>query len=91
MVGEAFKGVAAVAILPMIFIGLISIFFFVIWILMLVHAIKHPIKDKPLWIIVLLVGQGIGAIIYYFVVKRHYVAAPIAASVPPAPTPPPAV
>ncbi|MDP3901429.1 MAG: PLDc N-terminal domain-containing protein [bacterium] len=54
-------------ILPM---GIIALAVFVFWAWMLVHAIIKPIANKPLWIIVLLIGNLIGAIAYYFAVKR---------------------
>lgn len=58
-------------------IGLLSLVF---WILMLVHAIKNEIPDKNMWLIILLVsfvvGLGlIGALVYYFAVKRKFTAA----------------
>jgi hypothetical protein len=37
---------------------------------MLVDAIKKPIQHKPLWIIILLLFGIVGAIVYYFAVKR---------------------
>ena len=43
----------------------------VFWIMMLVHAAKNDIKDKALWIIIILFGHIVGAIIYYFVVKKN--------------------
>lgn len=46
----------------------------VFWIVMLVHAIRHDIKDKPLWIILLLLTGWLGGIIYYFVIRRNFVA-----------------
>ncbi len=46
----------------------------VLWIVMLVHAIRHDIKDKALWIILILLTGWLGAIIYYFVVKRNFMA-----------------
>ncbi len=91
--GDAVKGFAAVAfIIPLIF-AVVGILLFIFWIMMLVHAAKHPIENKPLWIIIILLGNGVGAIIYYFVVKRHFVSMPI--TVAPQPpsgpvTPPPA-
>ena len=48
-------------------IGIVAFFF---WFMMLVHAIKNPIEHKPIWILVLLLTGLIGAIIYYFAVKR---------------------
>ncbi len=88
--GNAVKGFAAFAfIIPAIF-GIVGLALFVFWIMMLVHVAKHPIKDKALWVIVLLVGNGVGAIVYYFAVKRHYDAMQVApGNVPPtAPIPP---
>lgn len=48
--------------------GLILLAF---WIWMLVHAIKHDIDYKPVWILVLWFLNIFGAIIYYFAVKRN--------------------
>ncbi|MEK7583394.1 MAG: PLD nuclease N-terminal domain-containing protein [Patescibacteria group bacterium] len=45
----------------------------VFWIVMLVHAIRHDIKDKALWIIIMILTGWLGAIVYYFVVKRNFV------------------
>ncbi|MBX4200436.1 PLD nuclease N-terminal domain-containing protein [Candidatus Parcubacteria bacterium] len=50
---------------------LISLLTTVFWIMMLVHAIKHPIEHKPLWILVMIFAGVLGAIIYYFAVKRQ--------------------
>ena len=57
-------------------VGLVIVFFlvgvlaFVFWLLMVVDAIKRDIEHKPVWILVLLLTGIIGAIIYYFAVKR---------------------
>ena len=45
---------------------------FVFWILMLVHAATKPIENKAMWIILMIFTQIIGALIYYFVVKRKF-------------------
>ena len=50
-------------------IGLLAIAF---WIWMLVHAASSDIIDKPLWLLVIWFMNIIGAIIYFFVVKREY-------------------
>jgi len=39
---------------------------------MLIHAVSKPIENKALWIIILVFTGVIGAIIYYFVVKRKF-------------------
>lgn len=44
----------------------------VFWIVMLVHAISKPIESKALWILILLLTGIIGAIVYYFAIKRDF-------------------
>lgn len=73
-------------------IGLVLVFLvlgiaaFIFWIVMLVHAIKNQIENKPTWIIVLLLFGIIGAIIYYFSVKRKFGKIPLpVAPLPPSP------
>lgn len=49
------------------------IFSMILWIWMLVDAVKRNFpseNDKVIWIIVIVLAGIIGAIIYYFVVKR---------------------
>jgi len=43
----------------------------VFWIMMLIHAATHDIKDKAMWIVLMVFTGIIGALIYYFVVKRE--------------------
>lgn len=45
----------------------------VFWIMMIVHAAQHDVENKPMWIILMVFTGIIGALIYYFVVKRHYI------------------
>ncbi len=54
-----------------VFVIVVAILALILWIWMLVHAIRHPIHDKALWIIIILLFGIIGAIVYYFAVKRH--------------------
>ncbi len=53
---------------------IVGIFLFVFWILMLIDTFKRTNwkqeSDKTLWIILVIVLGYIGAIIYYFAVKR---------------------
>ena len=44
----------------------------VFWLMMLIHAATHPIENRALWIIVIVVFSFLGAIVYYFAVKRPY-------------------
>lgn len=45
---------------------------FILWILMIIHAATKNIENKAIWIIVLCLTQILGAVIYYFVVKRPF-------------------
>ncbi len=44
----------------------------VFWILMIVHAVKNPIESKALWILIMLLTGILGAIVYYFAIKRPF-------------------
>ena len=61
-------------ILLMIVLMLIPIAFLVFWIWMIVDVIKRENfegeNDKILWIIVVLLAGIIGAVVYYFIIKR---------------------
>lgn len=66
------------AILGSVIMGLIfaavSILAFIFWIKMLIDVIKRNFKktdEKIIWIIVVIFAGIIGALIYYFVVKKH--------------------
>jgi len=51
----------------------LSIFLFVFWILMIIDVAQRKFKnenDKIVWILIVALLQGIGAIIYYFAIKR---------------------
>jgi hypothetical protein len=60
-------------IFMMLFLLALSIISFVFWILMLIDSIKRNFKksdEKMIWVIVIVLTGIIGALIYYFVVKR---------------------
>lgn len=50
-------------------VGILALIF---WIMMLVHAIKYPVENKVLWIILMVIAGVLGSIIYYFAVKKNY-------------------
>ena len=59
-------------ILVLLIIGLV-IFLFIFWILMIVDAATRKFKsdtDKVVWILIIVFLHIIGALIYYFVIKR---------------------
>ena len=71
MAGE---GLIAAIVLGTFFITfVVGIFFFVFWILMLVDVIQRKFKkdnDKIIWILIIVFTNWVGAIIYYFVVRK---------------------
>ncbi len=78
-VGTAFSAVFSVLccgayIIPI----LIGIVVLILWVVMLIKVIqredssfKNP-NDRLLWILIILLGSWIGAIVYYFVEERPY-------------------
>ncbi len=67
---ESFKWFAEIGIGLVAVFFIVGILFFILWLLMLIHAIKNPIEHKPVWVLVLLLTGILGAIVYYFAVKR---------------------
>jgi len=83
-------GIGVVFLIGLIFFGL-GIFCFVFWLLMLIHAASKPINDKVVWVVVIALTGIVGALIYYFVVKREFDRLHPTASAPTTPTTPPVV
>lgn len=74
---EISGGAAAVTIIfSILILGGIIVFsigglFF--WIISLIHIISHEdVKDRVIWLVVILVLGGLGGVVYYFAVKRPY-------------------
>jgi hypothetical protein len=44
----------------------------IFWIMMIVHAVKYDIENKAMWLILMVFMGPIGALVYYFVVKRKF-------------------
>ena len=73
MMGSVFSLFWIFMILMWLVIMVIGIGGFILWIWMLVDAAKRNFPksdDKVLWILVIVLAGIIGAIIYYFMVKR---------------------
>jgi hypothetical protein len=85
--GKNMKGFLGFGIGVVAFLFVLGILCAIFWVWMLVHAVASDIKDKPLWIILILFTGLIGAVVYYFAVKRHYVKAPAAPTQTSTPTP----
>lgn len=77
MAGEAIGGaIAGFVIVFMIFwimLVILGILGFIFWIFMIVDIAKRrfkPENDKVMWILIVIFTGIIGALIYYFMVKR---------------------
>lgn len=76
--GTATAGIAGVWICFVVVAWLAGLFFFVMWIIALVDCIKRENEEFPsagdntkvLWILIIVLAGGIGAIIYYFLVMK---------------------
>ncbi|MFC1747829.1 PLDc N-terminal domain-containing protein [Pseudomonadota bacterium] len=71
-VGEALGGVLGAGLGFIVVVLILSIVGFIIWLMMIIHAASKPIENKAMWIIIMILIGPIGAIIYYFVVKRNF-------------------
>lgn len=73
---EAWRGMMPAFVAGFIGLGIvfstIGILLIAFWIWMLVHAATSDIKHKPLWLLVIWFMHIIGAIVYFFVIKRRY-------------------
>jgi hypothetical protein len=56
----------------LLFIFVLAILAIIFWIMMLVHAASKPIENKAMWIIIIVIFGIIGALVYYFAVKRKF-------------------
>jgi len=54
----------------MIGMPILGILFFIFWLVMLIDAIKNQKENKLMWILLIVLLNVLGAIIYYFVEKR---------------------
>lgn len=65
-------GIGAVFMAIWLLFLIITIVGGIFWLLMLIHASSHEIENKPLWIIILVFTNFLGALVYYFTVKRPF-------------------
>ncbi len=70
--GKQIGGFIGLGIAFFVIVIVVSVLFTIFWVWMLVHAASHHIENKAMWIILIVFTHVIGALIYYFIVKRHY-------------------
>ncbi len=69
----AMAGLLVGGVVFMLFIVALSIASIVFWIIMLVDCVQRNFKksdERIIWILVIVLAGAIGALVYYFVVKR---------------------
>ncbi|MCL5018701.1 MAG: PLDc N-terminal domain-containing protein [Candidatus Pacearchaeota archaeon] len=65
-------GFGILSVIGLILSAIVSIFFFVFWIFMIVDCVKRKFKndtERIVWLLVVIFAGIVGALIYYFVVK----------------------
>lgn len=75
----AAAGFGVFFLILLLIIGGLILVSFVFWLIMLIHAAQNDIPDKNMWIVILIVSffvglPLIGALVYYFVVKKSFAA-----------------
>lgn len=70
--GKQIKGFLGWGIGIFLVIFALGILATVFWIMMIIHAAKHDVENKAMWIILMVFTGIVGALIYYFVVKRKF-------------------
>lgn len=99
VLAEKAKGFVGLGIGFFAVVFIVGILATIFWVMMIIHAAKHNIESKAVWIILMVFTGFIGAVIYYFAVKREFDAqakptssmtppVPPSSSVPPTYTPP---
>jgi heme/copper-type cytochrome/quinol oxidase subunit 2 len=76
--GAAAAGLVGVWTCFIVIFWLIGVFLFVVWLIMLIDCAKRDNQDFPgagentktMWLLIVILTGGIGAIVYYFMVRR---------------------
>ncbi len=66
---EGFLGWGIGILFLIVALGILATVF---WIMMIIHAIRHDVENKVMWIILMVLTGIVGAFIYYFAVKRKF-------------------
>lgn len=70
---KEYAGLGLTAVLAMGVLVIASIAF---WTMMIAHALSKPIEHKTMWLALLMIMGIVGAVLYYFLVKREFAAPP---------------
>lgn len=64
------KDLSSISFVGFVFLVIILVIVGIFWISMFIHAIKHRIPNKPIWLLVMWILGIVGAIAYYFSIKK---------------------
>lgn len=68
------NGSGIAAIIFLVLYAAVLLFIFIFWVKMLINAIRRDFggnsSEKLIWVLVILILGPLGAIIYYFMIKR---------------------
>ena len=65
-----FTGIGVVFIIVWLLFLFVGLVIFGLWVWMLIDCAKREFDEKLMWIIIIIFAGWIGAILYYFLVKR---------------------
>jgi hypothetical protein len=68
--GSLFAGMGIVWLVIMVLLLLVTLVCLVFWLWMLIDCLKRDFKDKIPWLAAIILGNTLGAILYYILVKR---------------------
>ena len=63
-------GFVTIFLIIWVLIAAVAIVLSVFWIMMLIDCAKREFKDKVVWILIILFAGFIGAILYYYIIKK---------------------
>jgi hypothetical protein len=84
---EVANDLGAPTIALLIGCGVFFLVVFIFWLMMLRHVARNNVENKTIWLFTMIFIGPIVAVVYYFVVKRNWRAAPPHGAAPTGPTP----
>lgn len=75
MINNWFLGMGIVMLFLVVLMIAVPIMAVIVWIVMLVDCLQRKFRDKDdkiIWVVVLVFLNIVGAVIYYFLIKRKY-------------------
>ena len=68
--GFSFDFMASIVFIIIILVAIVAILLSAFWVWMLIDCAKRDFKDKIVWILIIVFTHFLGAILYYYIVKK---------------------